>query len=126
MFSLSQNDGGGSACGCIRIAIFGVIDTLVRGDEYAAVVEHGGETDAVGAGIEIHKLVPASAISGGGADGIPRCVEEGNRHALDARFTAVLEVIAVQVLPDVVAEAGFWIDVGNVQADFVFPCGEGR
>ena len=59
-----------------------------------------------------------------GADGGAAVVEEGHNDPLDAGFAAVLLAIAIEILPNVVADGCEGADVASVDGVVVFSCGE--
>ena len=109
------------ARGGVGIAIQRIIATcLVGGGEDAAICKAGGEFDRVGAGLQFVEEVEAGAIRFSGADGGAAGIEEGHSHIGDAWLSAVLLTIAVEVLPDVIAQGREWVVVTCIDGAVMF------
>ena len=110
--------------GLVGIAI-GAVDGIVGSGEHFTRWQGGGEADAVGAGLEIAEVVVTNAVSGGGANQRVKVVVEVHGHALDAGFASVLEAIAIEVKPHVVANGSERGDVACVDGAIELASGEG-
>ena len=87
-----------------RIAVSAVAG-LVRIAEHQSAAKVGGEAQRVVAGLQVDEVEVACGIRGGGAHRSACIVIQGHQHALDARFASVLHAIAVEIAPDIVADA---------------------
>ena len=105
--------------GRIRVATSGGAALTGLG-QFTAVIQSGREPHGVGAGLKIRKEVIARAIGRVGADGDAAAIEECDGDASDARLVGILHAVFVQVLPDVVAQAGQIGDVARIPCGIIF------
>ena len=98
-----QGDGRATTCGWVAIAVRRVSARICHTED-ATIGKCGGHAHGVGAGIEVPEVVVADGIGHRAADGGAATVVERDRDIFDAGLTDFLKAVAIQVLPDVIAE----------------------
>ena len=120
VFTSHESGGESAARGRASVAVTS-IQTLICRRQYAALAKVQREAHAVVFRVQVGEAVVAHAVRGGGADGDANAIVKGDVHSFDTRLAGVLATIAVEILPDVIAEAGLGrvvacVDGGNVLA----------
>src|SRR5579862_2662689 len=120
--------GDGCPGEAVSVAVFGVVAALILPRE--DIASRQVEVYLIEVRDQVREAVRTAAVSGddvrragtaGLIDRVARCVEQMDGHALNAEFAAVLNAVAVDIVPDEVAEAGT-LHHARVNGGVVVPC----
>ena len=106
------------------IAVHRVVRANIGRAECAAITQRGDHTNVVFAWEQVGEVIVTSSVRGVGANSNSLCVVEGDDHVDDAWLARLLDAVAVQVLPDVVAERSIRRAVTSIPCRIVFTSDE--
>ena len=126
VFALRQGDVDRLAGAERSIAIRCIRADLIHWAEHESiVVQAQRELHGIGAGLQASEVIVTGGVGDRGAHSVATAIKQGNSDALDAGFAWVLDAVAVEVLPNEVADGSERGNIARVDGAVVFSGGEG-